>query len=139
MLTWLILFIVFMYFEIITINLVTIWFAIGSVAGLITTFFTDSALIQTGVFLITSILTLILTRPFVKNIQPKKTATNADIVIGKVGIVVKEISKDFSGSVKIDGQLWTAITNENTILKEGTKVKVLSLEGVKINVMEVKD
>ena len=43
---WFIAFLVLLFIEVITVNLVTIWFAIGSLVALVTAFFTDSFVIQ---------------------------------------------------------------------------------------------
>lgn len=137
MLFWLIMFIIFVHLEIITINLVTIWFALGAVGALVTNFFTDSFLIQTIVFLVVSVISLVLTRPFVKKFNSKRVATNADSVIGKIGIVTKVVTRDFPGRVKVDGQDWAAIVKEDITLQEGTKIKVTEIQGVKLIVMEV--
>ena len=52
------------------------------------------------------------------------------------GIVTKDIDPiEGKGQVKVIGQVWSA-KSEHPI-SEGTKVKVLSLEGVKIVVEEV--
>ena len=51
---WFITFIVLLFIEIITVNLVTIWFAVGAVAAMITASFTNSLFIQIIVFTIVS-------------------------------------------------------------------------------------
>ena len=45
-LLWFVSFLLFLFVELITINLVTIWFAIGSLAAMITSFITESYAIQ---------------------------------------------------------------------------------------------
>ncbi len=60
---------------------------------MITSFFTDNIIIQTTVFLISSTALLFLTRPFVKKVAGEdKLKTNAYSIIGKTGIVTKEIN-----------------------------------------------
>lgn len=131
MYSWLILFVILIILELCTINLTTIWFAFGALLAYVTSLFFDNVLIQTTVFLVVSVATLIFTRPIVKKYLLKKPSrTNADMLIGKVGIVTKEIVKDNVGEVKIDGKYWSAKSNKK--IKEGSKVEILSIEGVKL-------
>ena len=131
MYSWLILFVILIILELCTINLTTIWFAFGALLAYVTSLFFDNVIIQTTVFLVVSVATLIFTRPIVKNYLLKKPSrTNADMLIGKVGIVTKEIVKDNVGEVKIDGKYWSAKSNKK--IKEGSKVEILSIEGVKL-------
>ena len=131
MYSWLILFVILIILELCTINLTTIWFAFGALLAYVTSLFFDNVLIQTTVFLVVSVATLIFTRPIVKKYLLKKPSrTNADMLIGQVGRVNKEIVKDNVGEVKIDGKYWSAKSNKK--IKEGSKVEILSIEGVKL-------
>ena len=131
MYSWLILFVILIILELCTINLTTIWFAFGALLAYVTSLFFDNVIIQTTVFLVVSVATLIFTRPIVKKYLLKKPSrTNADMLIGKVGIVTKEIVKDNVGEVKIDGKYWSAKSNKK--IKEGRKVEILYIEGVKL-------
>jgi len=128
---WFVLFLVFLFIELITVTLVTIWFAIGAIAALITTLFTDSIVIQTIVFLVVSIISLLISKPLVKKFKKFDiTPTNSDRVIGKIGDVTKKIGINKYGEVKIFGTTWTASADE--VIEVGEKVKVLSIEGVKL-------
>lgn len=91
-------------------------------------------MVQMWVFIIISVLSLIFTKPLVKNkLNFKKTETNADRVIGKTAIVTDEInSEKFAGEVKVNGQMWSAISYENEIIEKDSKVKILDIEGVKL-------
>lgn len=135
---WIIAFLVLILIELVTVNLVSIWFAIGSIAAYITTFFTDNFMIQLIVFVIVSIISLLAMKPLTKKIRNRKyEPTNLDRVIGKEGVVTKDITKNSYGEVKVSGSIWTA-TSKKAISK-GTQVKVLKIEGVKLLVEEVKE
>ena len=129
---WFALIFVFIIIEAITLNLVTIWFAFGSVCAYITSYFTENIVIQLLVFTITSTLSLILTKPLVKKYIKKKNveSTNFDRIIGQIGVVTKAIGKHESGRVKVDGKDWMAISEKE--IEEGTEVKILKIEGAKI-------
>lgn len=128
---WFIAFLILLFIEIITINLVTIWFAIGALASFVTSFITDSLVVQLIVFIVVSIIALVVTKPLIKKFKSfEVTPTNSDRVIGKVGEVSKEIKKNQYGEVKIYGNTWTAKSDEE--IPVGVIVKVLEIEGVKL-------
>lgn len=135
---WFICFILFLIIEIITVNLVTIWFAIGALGALVISLLIDSELISIITFLVVSIISLLLTRPFLKKWHDKKIIpTNLDVVIGKIGIVTQDILINNPGEVKIYGKTWTAVS-EHEILKN-KKVEVLNIEGNKLIVKALKE
>lgn len=125
--------------EAFTSQLVSIWFVLGSVCAAITSIFTDSVPIQSAVFLVVSLIALVVTRPLVNKIRQKKgkTSTNADRLIGKIGIVISDIEDvQKVGQVKVEGEIWTAKSQSAPIAKD-SKVKVLAIEGVKLIVEPV--
>ena len=128
---WFTLFVILLFIELVTVNLVTIWFAIGAVAAIITTIFTDSVLIQTIVFVVVSGISLLITKPLINKLKGfEVTPTNSDRVIGKLADVTKDIIPNNFGEVKIFGEYWTAISEEK--IKAGAKVRVKAIEGVKL-------
>ena len=128
---WFILFLIFLFIELITVTLVTIWFAIGAIAAVITTLFTDSIVIQAIVFVVVSVISLLITKPLVKKFKKFDiTPTNSDRVIGKVGEVIKKIDTNKYGEVKVFDSIWTAKSDK--AIDVGEKVKILSIEGVKL-------
>ena len=119
---WLVIFIVLVIIELITINLVTIWFAIAAVFALLVDIITRNTMLEIIVFIVSSFLLLLLTKPLIKKIKVKKVeATNLDMVINKVGIVTEDINQDKIGEVKVLGKRWSAYSN--TELKKDEKVK----------------
>ena len=135
---WFMLFVLLLFIELITINLVTIWFVLGALLAIITTFITDNITIQIIVFIVSSVISLIITKPFINKIRKRKiTPTNLDRVIGKSGLVTKEITKDTYGEIKVEGNIWTATSKEK--IEKGSKAKVLKIEEVKLIVEKIKE
>lgn len=119
-------------------ELVTIWFILSALAALIVSIFIDNVVIQFSVFVILGVILLITTRPFlIKLLKPKNEKTNLDRVIGEKAIVTRDILPDEKGEVKIDGKRWTAISKEKFV--SGTPVKVLKIDGVKLQVEKWED
>ena len=135
---WGVIFFILLFIEIITINLVSIWFALGALASMITSIFTDNLIIQIIVFIAVSVITLLLTKPFIKKFNSTKhIPTNLDRVIGKVGEVTKDIKHNNYGEVKVMGTIWTATSDEEISI--GEKVKVEKIDGVKLIVSKNKE
>lgn len=128
---WLIIVILLTILEVITINLVSVWFIVSGIVSLFLSFVIDSFYIQFMVFVCLGLVLMLLTRPYlVKKLSKKKVSTNLDRVIGMEGIVTEEITKFKIGEVKVDGKKWSAIANEK--IKVGEEVTVDSIDGVKL-------
>lgn len=133
---WLIIFIVLIITELLTINLVTIWFAFGALLALVVEVSFSNIVLDTITFVITSFLLIILTKPIIGRLKVKKVeATNLDMVINKIGIVTEDIKQDKIGEVKVLGKRWSAYSN--TELKKDEKVKIVSIDGVKLKVEKI--
>lgn len=131
---WLILAGVFVIAEIATVGFLIFWLSLGSLCAMVTSFFTDNLVIQTAVFVITSALFILCTRHLAKKLgkTDNNLTTNAFSIIGKKAIVVKEINPTLGvGQIKVDGQVWSAKSNGETVISEGTEVSILSIDGVK--------
>ena len=131
---WLILAGIFVIAEIATVGFLIFWLSLGSLCAMLTSFFTDNIIIQTAVFVVTSVLFIFLTRPLAKKLAKTDNTlvTNAVSIIGKKAIVIKEINPTLGvGQIKIDGQVWTAKSTNEEIISEGTEVLILNIDGVK--------
>lgn len=136
---WLIISGAFFVLEMMTVGFLVFWFGIGALITAIVSIFTDNIIIQTSVFVISSTLLLFLTKPLVKKLsRTDKVQTNAYSVIGKTGIVTREInSKKGIGQVKVGSEIWTA-KSDSPIL-EGTEVIVKEIDGVKAIVEPIQE
>lgn len=135
---WLVLMIVLIAAEASTVSLVSIWFALGALAALITSVFNVEFWVQLIFFAVISAIALIITRPLAKKIQTKKRVpTNLDKIVGQIGIVREEIDNiKEQGSVYIDGKEWTARSKNNEVILNGKNVTILEISGVKVIVEE---
>ena len=132
---WFAIFVVLIVIELLTVNLVTIWFALGAVAAITISIFNDSLILQLIGFIVVSVLSLIMSKPLIMHFRVRKiTPTNLDRVVGERGEVVKKIFSDKSGEVKVLGNIWTASSTKT--FEVGDKIKVKKIEGVKLIVEE---
>ncbi len=131
---WLIFAIVMGVFEAVTVQLVSIWFAVGGLAACITSLFTDNFWIQLSVAVVFALLTLVATRPFAKRvINAKKTHTNSDRYIGKTGVVTVDVDNIAGvGQVKVGTSVWSAKSEDGSVIPKDTKIIVKAIEGVKL-------
>ena len=131
---WLSAVIVLGILEAVTTQLVTIWFALGALAALLAAVFHAPLWLQIVLFVAVSVLALVCTRPLVrKHLNGKKTPTNADRVLGHIGVVQEAISNTMAkGTVKVDGAVWTARSADGSDIAAGTSVVAERIEGVKL-------
>lgn len=138
---WLIAAIIFCAAEILYNGFFIIWFAIGSLAALITSFITPNLVIQTIVFLLISLILLItLTKRITQKFSNKDSiATNISGLIGKRGIVIETIGKNNlePGLVKLDGETWSATSLNEEAIEKGALVEVSDIKGVRLIVTAV--
>ena len=83
-------------------------------------------------FVAATVILLIFTRPLaVKYIR--KTSTNIDGLVGKQAIVTEKIDNLVgTGQVKIDGNVWTARSENGFIIDEREVVEIVKISGVKL-------
>ena len=131
---WLIAFVVFAVGEGLTVGLVSVWFAIGSLGGMAAAALGGGLLVQIGVFLGLSAISLLLFKPLSKKMFQNKVArTNADRVLGETALVTETVDNaQAQGQVRVDGQIWSARSAHDVVIPEGTQVRVLRIEGVKV-------
>ncbi len=131
---WLAAMVVFMIIEAATMGLTAIWFALGALAALISAAVHAPIWLQAVWFIVVSCAVLALTRPFARKfINARSERTNADRVLGQTGIVTERIdNRQPSGIVKTGGKIWTARSDSGEPIEEGTEVRALRIEGVKL-------
>ncbi len=138
---WLILFLVLLIVEAFTLGLVTLWFAMGAILAFLLSLSGVSFLIQVVLFVFSSSIMVIYTRPIAKKyLDNKTTRTNADRLIGAKGLVIQKIDPlNSQGQVKIMGQIWSARASDGHIIMVDEIVEVEEISGVKLIVKQVEE
>ena len=131
---------IFFIVEIATTGFLIFWLGIGSLIAMITSFITDSIIIQTLVFVISSCVLIPLTKPLADKFIAKKTVpTNSYSLINKRGIVTIDINPiEGVGQVKVNGEIWSAKTEDGSVVTKGTEIEVSKIDGVKLIVSPIK-
>ena len=129
---WLALFVAFLIVEAGTVALVSIWFALGALAALVSCALGAEMWLQITVFLVVSLVLLALLWKRVRS-KLTTTKTNVDSVIGAEGYVTEAIDNlSYTGRVKLGGITWAARSTSGAGIPVGTLVKVERIEGVKV-------
>ena len=137
---WLLLMVMFLITEAVTVTMVSLWFAGGSLAALIVALTGGSFSFQVFTMLVVSTALLACLRPIAqKHFTPKLTKTNVDAIIGSKGYVTADIDNmSATGVVKLGAMEWTARATSGEFIPRGALVKVDKIEGVKVFVTTVK-
>ena len=66
-------------------------------------------------------------------------ATNADRVIGRHVQLLKDITGETWGELKVNGVVWNAISADGHPIVEGSLVEIVAIEGAKLLVKKIED
>ncbi len=129
---WLIAVIAFGILEAATFQFISIWFAGGALLAMIASLLGAGVLVQSIVFIASTIILLLLTRPFVKKLA-KSEKTNADSLIGKTVVMTKGCDqRGEGGEAKAFGTVWTVHSADGHPIEKDETVFVEKIEGVKL-------
>jgi len=138
-LTWLLIAVGLGIIEAVTVDLVAIWFAIGAFITILPASFGVPFPVQLLFFIAVSLVILVFTRPVAKKVlKVKKTSTNADQIIGMVGVVIHPIDNiTGSGRVMVNDLDWAARSDDGVPIEVNEKVLIKAIEGVKVIVERI--
>lgn len=127
---WLIIAGIFLIIESVTTGFLVFWFSVGALIALVCSFFIESVITQTSIFLVTSTILIFATRKFCNKFLNNDAPETINTIVGKVGTVTVDIDPIKAvGQVKIGGESWSA-TAEAPIEK-GAEIVVEKVQGVK--------
>ena len=136
------LFVLTVLVEFATQQLVSIWFAAGSLAAFLAVCFGASLPVQGILFLAVSFptrrssdLLLIFTRPICRRIFSFGIKDTNNQEIGRIAVVIQEVDPvKNTGRVRLDGVDWIAVSQDGTIIPENTSVRIEAVSGTKLTV-----
>ena len=135
---WLVIVIASLLIEIITVDLVSIWFGLGGIAALICYLVNFPIPVQIAAFVVISVIMMIIIRPIAKRyLKTNIVSTNYDRVIGKHALVTRNITADRKGEVKVLSTFWSATSIDNHDIIEGEYCEVLAVEGAHLVVRKI--
>ncbi|MFA5693066.1 MAG: NfeD family protein [Acholeplasmataceae bacterium] len=135
---WFVVLIAALVLEFITVDFVSMWFAIAAVPIIVIAWIWPELIyLQVILFFVIGFLLMILTRPLlVRYFRKNVVSTNVDSYIGKEAIVKELITPTKNGTVLFESLIWTAVSKEE--ISPNTLVKILAVEGNKLIVSKIK-
>ena len=124
---WLAATIFFVFVEASTFNLVSVWFAVGGAAALISCIFTGSLRVQSAIFVAVSILCLLALRPLTARLRRPLTPTNGDLNVGRTATILTPVTDDAPGRARLDGVDWNAQAVPGASFAPGDKCRVAAI------------
>ncbi|MBM7557880.1 NfeD family protein [Halanaerobacter jeridensis] len=135
---WLAVGMAFLVFEILSPTFFMVFFGVSAFITSIVSLFNVELIPQLFTFIILSIISLFVFRPFAKKHlmnDSKETRTNVDALVGQEALVTERIIPDKNeGRVKITGDSWMAISSTGVEIPEGEKVIITKVDGAKLYV-----
>ena len=121
-----------------TYQLISIWFVIGAIGGMIASMCGVDFYVQMAVFLLISVVLLLLLRPVsLKLIKKQDFKSNADSLIGKNILITEEVNNvRGTGQGKVNGMTWTVRSEKDEIIEAGEIAEIGRIEGVKLIVKQ---
>lgn len=131
---WLVVTLIAVIVEIITPELVSLWFAIGGVFGIAFSFIPGLPWWgEVIIFAIVSVTLLLSLRPIIKKYYKRKIAgTNVDRLIGQEVRMLTQADFDNLGSVKIGDVVWSVKSENGSTLFVDEVVKIVAVDGNKL-------
>ena len=135
---WLGLFVVALIIEIVSTDMISIWFALASIPSFIIALLNGHIIWQIISFIIFTACLLLLTRPVVKKyLKTNEIKTNVDAIVGMIVTVVKEIRPNEIGRVVVRAIDWAAISKD--AISVGEHARVLDVDGNKLIVEKIEE
>ncbi len=139
---WLGVVVITMILEFISTDMIAIWFSVGGLVSLILAALSVPVWVQLVVFVVISAVLLLSFRKLALKflLGKDKTKTNADALISQQIRLINEINEDKYGTVKINGVIWNATTENNTqVIPANTLVEIIKISGNKVIVKPIEE
>lgn len=131
LIVWVIIFILALFIEISTPQLVSIWFSVAALVALILSVCGVPFVWQALTWVLASLVLIILFRAiFGKKLSNKSQRTNYDALIGEPILITKDVDHYNLGEGKIRDVVWSIKSNDE--IKQGEYAKIIQIEGNKL-------
>lgn len=132
---WLAVIAVSAFIEAFTLQMASIWFVPGGLAALVLYFCGVGYEWQIVACIVVSLALLLGLRKFCLKILFKNKVedqTNTASLIGRKTKLLKGITEDDSGEIRLNGVVWTAVSSDHTSIPVNTEVIVVTIRGNKL-------
>lgn len=128
---WLVLVLVLAGVEMLTLDLIFVMMSVGALSGLIVSLFGVPFPLQFVVAAVVSVVMIFVVRPIALRQLHKndpELRTNAERLIGESALTIEPVDA-VTGTVKIEGDTWSARSEDGTAINMGERVLVKRIEG----------
>lgn len=132
---WLGVFVVSALVEVITMDLVSVWFAVGAIIPFIlSVVYPDMYILQISIFVVLSALMILLLRKFAVKwmFRHSDGKTNINSNEGKSTRLLQDITLDDPGMIKLGDITWFVVSEDGNPIKKGQFVEVVKAKGNKL-------
>lgn len=138
---WGVIFVAALIAEIASMQLVSIWFAVGAAGAFVAAMLNLGFAAQLAIFVLVSVILLLATRPMLAALRVKRQPrTNADLNVGETAVVIEEVNPALgTGRAKLGGVDWMAVSETGSIIPAETIVMITRVEGAKLYVRDAND
>lgn len=124
--------------EMLTTGFFLLWFGVGASIAAVLNYLGFDPMVQILAFILISIILIAVSRPLAQRItkeSPRKAVS--DRLVGKQGMVIEDVLPDTGGVVKVEGDVWRAVSPKK--IEKDSRIIVKQVESVKLHVVPVED
>jgi len=124
--------------EMLTAGFFLLWFGVGASIAAVLNYLGFDPMVQILAFILISIILIAVSRPLAQRItkeSPRKAVS--DRLVGKQGMVIEDVLPDTGGVVKVEGDVWRAVSPKK--IEKDSRISVKKVESVKLHVVPVED
>jgi len=114
-------------------------FCFGALAAAAAALISPELLVQGATFVAGTAISFVILKRWVEREQHHGYRTNVDALQGRRGVVIEAIAPNQAGSVKLGGELWSALSAHNEHISADTQVEVLRVRGVHLIVVPLNE
>ncbi len=136
---WLAVIVLSMVVEFVTMEMVSIWFVLGGLVALIMAGCGVSLVWQVIAMIVISAASMLGFRKLaLKLLKKDNQATNLDRTFGQKTKLLTDITDDSLGTIKVNGLVYNAKSEDGSNIASGAEVELIRLDGNKYIVKEIK-
>lgn len=137
-LIWLLVGIGFLILEIVTFTFICLWISAGALlAALLAWFFPEAVAIQIFAGSAVALVLTLATKPLTRRFTSKSEGFRDSPIIGQLGVVEEDIAAGQLGTIKLEGESWSARSSQK--LRAQDRVMVIARSGTVLIVQKTDD
>ena len=129
---WIAIGVICMIIEIFTPGFLFLSFGLGAILTGLITLTHIPFVAQLAIYIVITFILFLNLRKLSKKLTKDTIPTNVDALMGKNGFVTEQIPANGKGYVKIGGEAWSAISQDESLIEVNQKIVVKNIDGNKL-------